>query len=160
MPGLLYGPDPGFQPLRERIAAWLEGFYGDGKGSSSELKSEGEIEGGSESGNGKRSKGEAEQICITGGASQNLANILLVYSDPAVTKVWIVAPCYYMACNMFDDAGLEMRAVGEGKEGVDLEALERGFRDCEREGRKKVCGLEFLWDYQLGWREGGLGHVG
>ena len=26
-PGLLYGPDPGYQPLRKEIAKWLNGFY-------------------------------------------------------------------------------------------------------------------------------------
>lgn len=80
----------------------------------------------------------AERICITGGASQNLANVLLVYSDPAVTTVWVVAPCYFMACNIFDDAGVEMRAVGEGEEGIDLEALEKGLKESEKK-EKKVC---------------------
>ncbi|KAI9052966.1 hypothetical protein LZ554_003237 [Drepanopeziza brunnea f. sp. 'monogermtubi'] len=51
VPGLLYGPDPGFQPLREEISKWLGDFYG-----------------GSES--------DADRICITGGASQNLACVL------------------------------------------------------------------------------------
>ena len=39
MPGLLYGPDPGFQPLRESVARWLGGFYG--RGSIGDEKVEG-----------------------------------------------------------------------------------------------------------------------
>ena len=27
IPGLLYAPDPGFQPLREQLAVWLTKFY-------------------------------------------------------------------------------------------------------------------------------------
>ncbi len=27
VPGLLYGPDWGYEPLREQIAAWLTAFY-------------------------------------------------------------------------------------------------------------------------------------
>lgn len=86
---------------------------------------------------------DAERICITGGASQNLACVLQVYSDPLRTRVWMVAPCYFLACRIFGDAGLRVRAVGEGDEGVDLEALERGLEEAEREDGdegKKVCG--------------------
>lgn len=39
---LSYGPDPGYQKLREEVARWLGGFYG--------------LEGG----------GKAERICVTG----------------------------------------------------------------------------------------------
>lgn len=112
-PGLLYGPDPGYQPLREAIATWLDNFYN--PTSTSE---------------GKSSDGaDAERICITGGASQNLACILQVFTDPLYTKVWMVAPCYFLACRIFEDAGLSPKAVAEGKEGVDLEALERSLKD-------------------------------
>lgn len=137
MPGLLYGPDPGFQPLRESIARWLNDFYSPAISGSPLLDGSGNGKGTSveEGATGVRSE-EAERICITGGASQNLANVLLVYSDPNVTTVWIVAPCYFMACNIFDDAGLTMRAVAEGEEGVDLEALEKGLKEYEAKVKK------------------------
>ena len=47
----------------------------------------------------------------------------------------MVAPCYFLACRIFEDAGLKVRAVGEGKEGIDLEALERGLKEVV-EGKK------------------------
>ena len=50
--------------------------------------------------------------------------------------MWMVAPCYYLACNIFADAGLEMRAVGQGNDGIDLVALEEGMKSIERERRK------------------------
>ncbi len=81
---------------------------------------------------------DPERICITGGASQNLACILQVFSDPVRTKVWMVAPCYFLACRIFGDAGLSVRAVGEGNEGVDLEGLERKLIESEKENRGKV----------------------
>jgi DNA-binding transcriptional MocR family regulator len=106
IPGLLYGPDPGYQPLREEIARWMQRFYGGG--------------------------GDSARICITGGASQNLACMLQVFTDPVKTKVWMVAPCYFLACGIFRDAGLGMGAVPEGKEGVDLEKLEELIGNFER----------------------------
>ena len=83
----------------------------------------------------------ADRICITGGASQSLACVLQVFSDPVKTRVWMGAPCYFLACRIFGDSGLEIRAVGEGSEGVDLGALERGLRESEEEQEKKVRGL-------------------
>ncbi|TVY37952.1 Uncharacterized protein LCER1_G009416, partial [Lachnellula cervina] len=119
IPGLLYGPDPGYQPLREEIAKWLSGFYG--------------------------GQADAERICVTGGASQNLACVLQVYSDPLFTKVWMVAPSYFLACRIFDDAGLVTRAVGEGDEGVDLEGLEARLREAERDAGVEKIKLAKPW---------------
>lgn len=111
-PGLLYGPDPGFQPLREELSKWLGGFYG--------------------------GEPDANRICITGGASQNLACVLQVYTDPLKTKVWMVAPCYFLACRIFEDAGLRMRAIEEGDGGIDLVALEKGLENAHHDGSSKV----------------------
>ena len=44
----------------------------------------------------------------------------------------MVAPCYFLACRIFEDAGLRTRAVGEGDEGVDLVGLEKGLIEEER----------------------------
>ncbi|PQE06681.1 hypothetical protein CJF30_00008586 [Rutstroemia sp. NJR-2017a BBW] len=118
-PSLLYGPDPGPQSLRESIAKWLRGFYSDYYAANDDGK-------------------HADRICITGGASQNLACLLQVYSDPVVTTVWMVTPTYYLAGRIFDDSGLVVRAVGEGSEGVDLESLEKGLREGRsNEGKLK-----------------------
>ncbi|KAL2428733.1 hypothetical protein ABEF95_005850 [Exophiala dermatitidis] len=108
---LFYGPDQGYGPLREEIAKWLNDFY-----HPSEAISSG-------------------RICITGGASQNLACILQTFTDPIYTRnIWMVAPTYYLACRIFADSGFDnrMKAVPEDEEGIDLEFLERGLRDSEK----------------------------
>jgi DNA-binding transcriptional MocR family regulator len=132
IPGLLYGPDPGYQPLREEIAKWMARFYSSNQAYSS-LDARGE-------------KVEADRVCITGGASQNLACVLQVFSDPLKTRVWMVVPCYFLGNRIFTDAGVRVRAIGEGEEGVDLGALERGLEEAEREDRggNKVCGFLFF----------------
>lgn len=103
---LEYGPDEGYAPLRRSLAEWLTGFYE------------------------PREPVVEERICVTGGASQGLASLLLTFTDPAVTRaVWMVAPTYFCACRIFDDAGFagRMRAVPEDDEGLDVGALERGL---------------------------------
>lgn len=128
IPGLSYGPDPGYQPLREEIAAWMQRFYGT-ESTDADAKSSG-----------------ADRICITGGASQNLACVLQVYTDPVRTRVWMVAPCYFLACGIFKDAGLGMSAVPEGEEGVDLEMLEEMLRGAEKdEGMKEAVKTPSPW---------------
>lgn len=107
---LQYGLDPGYQPLRQELAQWLGGAYGQG---------------------GDDDAADPERLCVTGGASQGLACILASFSEPGHTlAVWVSAPCYFMACPIFEDAGFagRMRAVAEDEEGVDLVALEEGMR--------------------------------
>jgi len=113
---LIYGPNPGYTPLRESIAEWLSAFY---------LPKAGEI--------------PLDRIAITGGASQNLATILQVFSDPHVTqRIWMVEPTYFLACAIFQDAGFagRLRGVPEDEHGIDLaflrEALLRFEKDAER----------------------------
>ena len=112
---LLYGPDPGYEPLRESIAAWLSTFY---KPSAGDVTS--------------------KRICITGGASQNLGCILNVYTDPEYTRnIWVVAPAYFLAFRIFEDAGFggKMRAVPEDEEGVDIAYLKREIKKSEEAAR-------------------------
>lgn len=113
-PGLLYGPDPGYEPLREHIAEWLTHFYQ------------------------PPSRISAERICITGGASQNLACILQVFSDPLFTRnVWMVSPTYHLACRIFEDSGFHgrLRSVPEDEEGVDVENLRKALHQSEIKAR-------------------------
>lgn len=124
IPGLQYAPDPGFQPLREALAAWLARFYDIGPG-------------------------DPDRICITGGASQSAANILASFTDPAVTRsVWMAAPCYFLACPIFQDAGLgpRLRAVPEDQDGLDLEILEQKLKEADeawdREGNGSTVSNE------------------
>ena len=115
-PALLYGPDPGFEPLREQLAQWLTQFY-------KPIRSIG-----------------AERICITGGASQNLDNILQVYSDPEYTRnVWMVSPTYFLACRIFEDSGFRdrLRSVPEDEYGIDIEYLIKGLKSSEEEAVRK-----------------------
>ncbi|KAL6884358.1 Aspartate/tyrosine/aromatic aminotransferase [Trichoderma longibrachiatum] len=114
VPLLQYAPDEGYQPLRERLAEWLGRHYG--------------------------VKPDANRICVTGGASQNLACILQSFTDPAWTRaVWMVAPCYHLAGAIFEDAGFRgrLRAVPEDEEGVDVGELERRMEAWEREEEEK-----------------------
>ncbi|KAK0637116.1 pyridoxal phosphate-dependent transferase [Bombardia bombarda] len=113
IPALQYGPDPGYEPLREALAVWLGRAY-HGADQDEEPLTE-----------------KANEICITGGASQSIACMLQSFTDPAYTRaVWAVAPCYFLACNIFEDAGFRgrLRAVPEDDEGINLAALEKGLR--------------------------------
>ncbi|KAG9787257.1 PLP-dependent transferase, partial [Aureobasidium melanogenum] len=101
-PSLLYGPDPGPDCLLDTLSTFLCKFYQTPWTSPSRLT-------------------------ITGGASQALACILQVYTDPSYTKnVYMVAPTYFLACRIFEDNGFagRLKAVPEDQEGIDLERLE------------------------------------
>lgn len=109
-PALLYGPDEGYGPLRTHIARWLGFFYQTPEPIS------------------------PERICVTGGASQNLACILAVFTDPIYTRnVWMVEPTYHLAGRIIDDAGFagRVRGVPEDNGGIDLDFLESGLQATE-----------------------------
>ena len=115
-PALLYGPDAGYEPLRQQLAQWLTSFYQPSQPIAS------------------------ERICISGGASQNLACILQVFSDPVYTRhVWMVSPTYFMACRIFEDSGFygRLRSVPEDNEGIDIEYLAREIEKAEKEAKLK-----------------------
>ena len=61
----------------------------------------------------------------------------------------MVAPCYFLACRIFEDAGLKTKAVAEGEEGVDFVGLERGLREAEGEMVREVSAI------LLGLEDGG-----
>ena len=124
--GLLYGPLPGNKSLRVELAAWLTRFY----------KPDRSI--------------EWERICISGGASQNLACILQVYTDPVFTRnIWMVSPTYFLACRIFEDAGFmgRLRGVPEDDDGISIEYLRRGLQqsehDAESNGNSKPVSFRF-----------------
>jgi len=137
-PGLEYGPDPGYQPLREKLAQWLGEFYGEVI-ATEEAQRKQQISRGEKGEDDltpekDSAKADADRITITGGASQSLACLLQSFTDPTRTlAVWIVAPCYFIACPIFSDAGFagRLRAVPEDDEGADLGVLER-----------EICALE------------------
>ena len=103
--GMQYGDSPhaGYNPLREKLSAYLSDFYG--------------------------TSDNLDGLCITGGASQALTVILQMLSDPAATgAVWLTAPCFFAARKIFEDAGLtgKLHGVNELEDGsIDLEYLER-----------------------------------
>ncbi|KAI1640111.1 pyridoxal phosphate-dependent transferase [Biscogniauxia mediterranea] len=139
-PALEYGPDPGYQPLREELARWLGQFYGPAVASLS-LKPE--LEAGSQpelrgagNGEGIGRIDDVSRITITGGASQSIACILQSFTDPSYTRaVWMAAPCYFLACPIFADAGFagRLRAVPEDDDGMSASALEEKMCALERE---------------------------
>ncbi|GAB1742493.1 hypothetical protein NU219Hw_g8037t1 [Hortaea werneckii] len=110
-PGLLYGPDEGYEPCRSAIAQWLTTFYT------------------------PREPITANRICMSGGASQNLGCMLSTFSDPAYTRhIWIVAPAYMLAFRVFEqDGGFagRLRAVPEDEEGIDIAYLGAELRKSE-----------------------------
>ena len=109
-PVLEYGDDPGYLPLRKEIAVWLTQFYA------------------------PRDPISHHRICISGGASQNLACLLQTFTDPIYTRnVFMVAPTYYLACRIFADAGFDgrLKGVPEDEEGIDLDFLEDALRMAE-----------------------------
>ncbi|KAJ5082703.1 hypothetical protein N7532_011746 [Penicillium argentinense] len=109
-PGLLYGPDEGYEPLRVHVAKWLGAFYRPHHSIT------------------------PRRICITGGASQSLAGILQVFTDPVYTRnIFQVDPTYHLAGRMFDDAGFasKVRRVPEDDQGIDLDYLENALRAAE-----------------------------
>jgi DNA-binding transcriptional MocR family regulator len=109
-PAMCYGPDSGDPRLRKNIAQWLTKFY-----QPAEPVTE-------------------ARICISGGASQNLACLLQDFTDPMYTRnVWIVAPAYMLAFRIFEDAGFhkKLRAVPEDNEGIDMEFLRSQIKKSE-----------------------------
>jgi DNA-binding transcriptional MocR family regulator len=137
-PGLLYGPDDGYPPLRDHIARWLTSFYRPPHPIA------------------------PDRICISGGASQNLACVLQVFSDPVYTRnVWMVEPTYHLACRIMEDSGFagRLRGVPEDNEGIDVAWLEQKLQASEdraaAEGNSEpVCDCKtcrwFLWFLLLG----------
>lgn len=120
---LNYGDDEGFAPLRDAIGTWLADYYHRASAAASNRSPSPSL------------AIPADRIVITGGASQNLANVLAVFADPSITRhVWLVAPTYYLACRIFDDAGFSgrLRAVPEDNEGIDVVALEKALAAAER----------------------------
>ncbi|KAJ5329901.1 hypothetical protein N7452_010291 [Penicillium brevicompactum] len=108
--GLEYGPNEGHFPLRENIANWLSKSYAPPQPVS------------------------VDRVCITGGASQNLACVLQVFTDPAQTKmIWLVEPTYHLGFRIFEDAGFmgRLRGIPEDEEGLDVAALEAALREFE-----------------------------
>lgn len=109
-PGLAYGPDEGYLPLRQELAKWLTDFYE------------------------PKDMINVERICVTGGASQNLSCLLQTFTDPVYTRnVWMVAPTYYLACRIFEDAGFagRIRGVPEDGQGIDIDYLSQALKQSE-----------------------------
>lgn len=117
---LEYGADEGLTRLRSGLANWLGAHYS--------------------------VKPDLERICITGGASQNLACVLQSFSDVNVTRaVWIVAPCYHLASPIFEDAGFagRLKAVPEDDEGIDIAVFEDKLRQFEEQDQQAHQGKPF-----------------
>lgn len=110
---LIYGPDPGYQPLRESLSKWLTGFYKPGAGTI-----------------------PVDHILIGNGASMALSIILAKFTDPVYTKrVFMIEPTYFHACPMFEDEGFQgrLRGVPEDEEGLDVKFLRAAFEKAEKE---------------------------
>ncbi|KAK2044608.1 aminotransferase [Colletotrichum somersetense] len=129
IPGLQYGPDPGYQPLRESLAHWLSAFYPAADPAPSSASGT-DVSNLDLNGCHQHHPPDARRICVTGGASQNLACILQSFTDPLYTKnVWMVAPCYFLACPIFADAGFDgrLKSVPEDDDGINIEYLRKGL---------------------------------
>jgi DNA-binding transcriptional MocR family regulator len=132
--GINYGPDGGYMPLRQNLSRWLASFYASDRG--------------------KIEKPDVERICVTGGASQNLASILQVYTDPVQTKrIFVVEPAYFLSFRVFEDAGFggRLKGIPEDKEGINLGILEDALKQevhiPSHEGKSpKVCRAKQKYD--------------
>ncbi|KHN99302.1 aminotransferase [Metarhizium album ARSEF 1941] len=111
---LQYGPNTGHPTLKNELAKWLGEHY--------------------------NVQTDPSRICVTGGASQSLACILQSFTDPNYTKaIWVIAPCYYLACGIFEDSGFagKLRAVPEDDEGIDLTVLQDNIRKLQQDEQQK-----------------------
>lgn len=110
-PGMLYGPDEGYGPLRETLGHWLTSFY-----------------------QPQEPVGK-DRITITGGASQNLGCLLQVFTDPVYTRdVLFAAPAYMLAFRIFEDNGFsgKMKAIPEDDYGIEVNALRKALEESEK----------------------------
>ena len=109
---LVYGPHVGHAPLRESIATWLSSIYHPRAGPVT-----------------------CDRICVTNGASGNLANVLQKFTDPLYTrKIFMVEPTYFLACPIFEDSGFQGKLSGipeNNEDGLDLDFLRRGLEAAE-----------------------------
>jgi DNA-binding transcriptional MocR family regulator len=113
---LIYGPNRGYVPLRKEVARWLGSVY---------YKDPQAIDEG--------------RVCIAAGASANLSNTLLRFTDSSYTRrIWMVEPTYFLACPVFEDCGFtgKLRGVPEDDEGIDLAFLETGLAEAEAEAAR------------------------
>lgn len=126
--GLNYGDDEGYLPFRQNLAEYLTKHYG------------------------ARSKASVDRICITGGASQNLACILQVYTDPGYTLcVWVVEPSYFLAFRIFEDSGFhgdKLQGVPADDEGIDIGYLEAAMERAEALNHVKQVRTPVVQPYQ------------
>lgn len=109
---LIYGPDAGYVPLRERIAEWIGAFYYPGLPVA------------------------PDRICVSNGASANLENVLAKFTEPGYTRrIWMIEPSYFLACPIFTDAGFDgrLRGVPEDDEGIDIGYLRSSMAAVESE---------------------------
>ncbi|CCF33603.1 aminotransferase [Colletotrichum higginsianum] len=108
---LVYGPHVGHPPLRKSVAEWLSSVYG--------------------------TTADSERISISNGASGNLANVLLKFTDPLYTRrIFMAEPTYFLACPIFEDNGFQGKLKGvpeNDEEGLDLDFLRRGLETAEAE---------------------------
>jgi hypothetical protein len=135
VPALEYAPDEGDATLRRQLAGFLGAFYRPHHPAPAAAASGA---GGSGGGGGPV---DESRIAVTGGASQSLAVLLGVATDPAYTRaVWAVEPTYFLACRIFDDAGLRVRGVPDGEGGVDVKALRERLEESERKRKEELGG--------------------
>ncbi|KAF4958821.1 hypothetical protein FGADI_2165 [Fusarium gaditjirri] len=109
---LIYGPDAGYEPLRESIATWLSSCYSISPPISK------------------------DRICVTSGASASLHNILSKFTEPGYTRrIWMIEPSYFLACPIFTDNGFEgrLRGIPEDDQGLDTEFLRKALEEVERD---------------------------
>jgi len=122
---MLYGPNIGDPALRTGVAEWLSRLYRRRAPPADSNPQD-----------GVPAPISPDRICITAGASGNLACIMAAFTDPVYTRrVWMVEPTYFLACTVFDDAGFQGRLVGvpEDEDGLDVDFLRKQIEAVDRE---------------------------
>ncbi|KAL4941387.1 pyridoxal phosphate-dependent transferase [Aspergillus oleicola] len=123
---MLYGPSIGDPALRRGVSAWLSELYTLRSQTVQLPLLQNDHDESTPASSAKPTPISADRICITNGASQNLASIMEAFTDPIYTlRIWMVEPTYFHACTIFEDAGFQGRLVGvpEDEEGLDVEFL-------------------------------------
>jgi DNA-binding transcriptional MocR family regulator len=116
---LQYAPDPGPLTLRKGLAQLLSSFYALYAPSV-----------------------PVSHVVTTGGASQSLGVALTVATDPTYTRAWLLEPTYFLAFDVFADAGLRTEGVDVGVQ-FDLTALGRKLEEAKRDRNTSVSSATY-----------------
>ena len=117
---LQYGCIPGFYSVREKLATWL----------SSKYKNQNKI--------------SPDQLFMTNGNTGALQLIMDVFMETG-DEIIIEDPSYFLAKNMFEEYGLNIRSVPMEDDGINIEILEQTIKKIIDADTKNLQSRIFLY---------------